>query len=128
MKHWVVAVVAVLGGCAGGGITKQELESVRTELLANDERKAAELRQLLTDIDQKYVRVQQLEQEVNRKLEELNKLQKEVGELSKRLDVKVDLANTNVVKVLEFEEKLLAERLATVRSMIEDLKKNANPK
>jgi len=128
MNRWAAwGIAAFVAGC-GGGITKQELESVRTELLANDERKAAELRQLLSDIDQKYVRVQQLEGDINRKLDELNKLQKELTELSKRLDVKVDLANTNVIKVLEFEEKLLAERLATVRSMIEDLKKNATPK
>jgi succinate dehydrogenase/fumarate reductase flavoprotein subunit len=120
LAAWAAAVG--LMGC-GGGVTKQELDAVRAELLANDARSAASLKTELTGIDQKYVTVQQLQNRVEKQLEELAKLQKDLQELSKKLDEKVSTANANVVRVFEFEEKLLADRLATVRALLEELRK-----
>jgi predicted nuclease with TOPRIM domain len=118
------AVALAAAGCASGdNVTRQELASVKAEIEANHEKKAAQLRQELTGVDQKYVTVQQLQMDVKKKLEDLDKLEKQIVETSKKLETKVDLANTNVIKVLEFEEKLLSERLSTVRGMIEELKK-----
>ncbi len=114
-------VVALLAGC--GGVSKQDLDTVKAELLANDEKKAAQLKQELTGVKDDFVTVQKIEQQVNKKLDELTKLQGELAELSKRLEVKIDTANANVLKVFEFEERLLSERLATVRAIIEELKK-----
>ena len=115
-------VAVVLAGCAGG-VTKEELETTKRELLAYNAQIEMKIRTDLTGTEQKYVRVQQLEGEVNKKLDELTKMQKEITELSKSMQTRVDLANTNVLKVLEFEDRLLSERLASIRGMIEELRK-----
>ena len=118
----VAAVASVAAGCAGG-VSKEEMQTMRQELLAHDAQIEAKLRTDLTGTEQKYVRVQQLEGEVNKKLDELTKMEKEITELSKSLQSRIDTANTNVLKLLEFEDRLLSERLASVRGMIEELKK-----
>ncbi len=123
MKILVLAGVAAIAAGCGGGVTKEEMQTMRQELLAHDAEESANLRKELTGVDTKFVRVQQIEGDVNRKLDELAKFQKDLVELSKSLQVRVDLANTNVLKVLEFEERLLAERLASIRGMIEEMKK-----
>jgi hypothetical protein len=117
-----VGVAAVLAGC-GGGVTKEEMRTMREELLAHDAQIEAKLRTDLTGTEQKYVRVQQLEGDVNKKLDELAKMEKEITELSKALQTRIDTANANVLKLMEFEDRLLSERLASVRGMIEELKK-----
>ena len=53
-------------GC--GGVTKQELDTVKAELLANDEKTKSSLKSELTGIDQKYVTVQQLQMKVEKQL------------------------------------------------------------
>lgn len=121
MKAWVLAALAAVAGC--GGVSKQELDSVKAELVANDAKTAAALKSELTGIDQKYVTVQQIENRVGKQLEEMAKLLKELQELKAVLVDKVDLANSNVIKSLEFEEKLMSDRLAQLRLMIEELKK-----
>ena len=123
MKILVLAgVAAAFIGC-GGGVTKEEMQTMRQELLAHDAESAAKLRSELTGVDKKFSQVQQIEGDVNKKLDELAKLQRDLVELSKSLQVRVDLANTNVLKVLEFEDRLLTERLASIRGMIEEMKK-----
>jgi hypothetical protein len=117
-----VGVAVVLAGCAGG-VTRDELETTRRELLAYNAEIEMKIRTDLTGTEQKYVRVQQLEADVNKKLDELTKMQKEITELSKSMQMRVDLANANVLKVLEFEERLLSERLASIRGMIEEVRK-----
>jgi hypothetical protein len=67
--------------------------------------------------------VQQLQLKVEKQLKELDDLHKQVTELTKAMQAKVDLANANVLKVLEFEERLFADRLASLRGIIEELKK-----
>ncbi|HLF92321.1 MAG TPA: hypothetical protein VJB14_02595 [Planctomycetota bacterium] len=123
MKILVLAGVAAIAAGCGGGVTKEEMQTMRQELLAHDAESAAKLRTELTGVDKKFAQVQQIEGDVNKKLDELARLQKDLVELSKSLQARVDLANTNVLKVLEFEERLLAERLASIRGMIEELKK-----
>ena len=108
-------------GC--GGVSKQELDSVKAELLANDERMKSSLKSELTGIDQKYVTVQQLQMKVEKQLEEMTKLKGELTELSKSLDARANVATGNALKSLQFEEKMLSERLAELRSLIEELKK-----
>jgi hypothetical protein len=120
-KLAAAAAAAMIAGC--GGISKQELDTVKAELIANDEKMAAQLKADLTGVKGDFVTVQKIEQQVNKKLDELNKLQADLAELAKRLEVKIDSANANVLKVFEFEERLLSERLATVRAIIEELKK-----
>jgi len=121
MKRWIGAALALAAGC--GGVSKQELDAVKAELIANDARTAAALKSELTGIDQKYVTVQQIENRVGKQLEELAKLTKELQELKKELVDRVNVANANVLKSLEFEERLMADRLAQLRLMIEELKK-----
>ena len=113
--------VVVLAGCAGG-VKKEDLDLLKRELLANDVKKAAELLQKVTGVDQKYVLVQQLEGDVKRRLEESNALDQKLIETSAGMDVKVTRASTSVIRMLEFEERMLKERLATIRSLIEELK------
>jgi hypothetical protein len=108
-------------GC--GGVSKQELDTVKAELLANDEKMRASLRTELTGIDQKYIKVQQIEQTVDKKLDELKKLQAELTELAKSIDARANVATGNALKALQFEEKMMSERLAELRSLIEELKK-----
>lgn len=118
----VTATAAALLGC--GGVSKQELESVKAELLANDATQAANLKSELTGVDQKYVTVQQLQLKVEKQLEEMSKLLKELNSVRGELTAGVNLANSNVIKSLEFEEKLMSDRLAQLRLLIEDLKKS----
>ena len=113
--------VVVLAGCASG-VKKEDLELLKRELLANDVKKASELLQKVTGVDQKYVLVQQLEGDVKRHLEESNALDQKLIETSAGMDAKVERASTSVLRMLEFEERLLTERLATLRSLIEELK------
>ena len=108
-------------GC--GGITKQELDTVKQELLAHDEQVKAQLKSELTGIDQKYVTVQQLQLKVEKQLEDMSKLHKELLELAKSVDERANVATGNALKSLQFEEKLMSERLAELRSLIEELKK-----
>ena len=121
MRAWAVMALVAGAGCAG--VSKQDLDTVKAELIANDAKTAAALKAELTGIDQKYVTVQQIENRVGKQLEEMARLLKELQELRKELVDKVNLANANVIKSLEFEEKLMSDRLAQLRLMIEELKK-----
>jgi len=115
-SSWAASV-----GC--GGVSKQELDSVKAELLNHDETMKAQLKQELTGIDQKYVTVQQLQLKVEKQLDDMAKLQKELTELAKSVDERATVATNNTLKGLQFEEKLMSERLAELRSLIEELKK-----
>lgn len=115
-SSWAASV-----GC--GGVSKQELDSVKAELLNHDETMKAQLKQELTGIDQKYVTVQQLQLKVEKQLDEMAKLQKELTDLAKSVDERATVATNNTLKGLQFEEKLMSERLAELRSLIEELKK-----
>jgi len=108
-------------GC--GGVSKQELDSVKAELLAHDEQVKSSLKTELTGIDQKYVTVQQLQMDVKKQMEDLKKLKVELTELGKSVDARANVATASALKSLQFEEKLLSERLAELRSLIEELKK-----
>jgi hypothetical protein len=126
MRKFASVVVLALSysampGC--GGVSKQELDTVKAELLAHDEQVKSQLKTELTGIDQKYVTVQQLQQDVRKQLEDLTKLQKELTELAKSVDDRANVATGNALKSLQFEEKLMSERLAELRSLIEELKK-----
>jgi len=124
---WVAAVL-LAGGSTGlstgcGGVSRQEVETLKAELLANDSRITSNLKSELTGVDQKYVTVQQLQLRIEKQLDEGYKLQKELTELGKSLDGRVNVAQNSVTKALQFEEKMMTERLAELRSLIEDLKK-----
>lgn len=108
-------------GC--GGVSKQELDSVKAELLAHDEQVKSSLKTELTGIDQKYVTVQQLQLKVEKQLEDLTKLHATLSELAKSLDARANVATGNALKAMQFEEKMMSERLAELRSLIEELKK-----
>ena len=108
-------------GC--GGVSKQELDTVKAELLANDEKTKSSLKSELTGIDQKYVTVQQLQMKVEKQLEDMAKLSSQLTELAKSIDARANVATGNALKSLQFEEKMLSERLAELRSLIEELKK-----
>ncbi len=124
---WVVLAVlsytswAASIGC--GGVSKQELDTTKAEILANNDRAILALKQELTGIDAKYVTVQQLQQKVEKQLDEMKKLQGELTELSKSVDARANVATGNALKALQFEEKMMSERLAELRSLIEELKK-----
>ncbi len=124
---WVVLSVlsytswAASIGC--GGVSKQELDSVKAELLAHDEQVKSSLKTELTGVDQKYVLVQQIQIKVEKQLDDLAKLQEKLTELGKSVEERTNVATGNALKVLTFEEKLLSERLAELRSLIEELKK-----
>jgi len=129
MKKLGWAVLAALSytswaatiGC--GGVSKQELDSVKAELLANDEKMRSSLKTELTGIDQKYVTVQQLQMKVEKQLEELTKLKNDLTELAKSLDARANVATGNALKAMQFEEKIMVERLTELRNLIEELKK-----
>jgi predicted nuclease with TOPRIM domain len=114
-------VVLAVIGCAD--VSRQDVETVKAELLANDARMVAELKRDLTGIDQKYVTVQQLQQDVRKQLDEMAKLHKDLTELGKHLEVLGQVAAGQVLKALQFEEKMMSERLAELRLLIEELKK-----
>jgi len=67
--------------------------------------------------------VQQLQLKVEKQLEDMTKLQKELTDLAKSVDERANVATNNTLKGLQFEEKLMSERLAELRSLIEELKK-----
>ena len=115
-SSWAASV-----GC--GGVSKQELDSVKAELLAHDEQVKSSLKTELTGIDQKYVTVQQLSLKVEKQLDDLTKLQGLLTELAKSLDARANVATGNALKAMQFEEKMMSERLAELRSLIEELKK-----
>jgi coenzyme F420-reducing hydrogenase delta subunit len=116
MRAFALGVAAVLvAGCATGGDTtasKQELDIAKRELAASVDTRAAQLSERITASEEKYAQFQQLANDVKAKLAQLEKLEKQMAQ-----------ANLNVVRLLEFEEKLMAERLATLRAMLEELKK-----
>lgn len=121
---WLVLATLTFSWMQGcGGVTKQELDTVKAELLAHDEQVKSQLKTELTGIDQKYVTVQQLQLKVEKQLEDLAKLQKELTDLAKSVDDRANVATGNALKSLQFEEKLMSERLAELRSLIEELKK-----
>ena len=108
-------------GC--GGVTKAELDAVEQKLVARDEEVKSSLRSELTGIDQKYVTVQQLQLKVEKQLEEMQKLAATLSELSKATDARAGTAANSSLRALQFEEKMMSERLAELRSLIEELKK-----
>jgi hypothetical protein len=108
-------------GC--GGISKQELDAVKQELVSRDEEVKSSLRSELTGIDQKYVTVQQLQMKVEKQLEEMQKLAVQMNEVAKTIDARATTAAGSALKSLQFEEKMMSERLAELRSIIEELKK-----
>ncbi len=123
MRRLAILAAAALAGCAGDAATKQELETLKAQMAASQREESAKLRTELTGIDQKYVAVQQIEMRVGKQLEEMDKLHKQLLELSKKLDARADAAAASALKVLEFEERLMADRLANLRLLLEELKK-----
>src|ERR1043165_327964 len=99
-------------GC--GGVSKQELDTGKAELLAHDEQVKSSLKTELTGIDQKYVTVQQLQMRVEKQLEEMAKLKNELIELQKSLDSRANVATGNALKAMQFEEKMMSERLGAL--------------
>jgi hypothetical protein len=121
---WVVLAAlsySFMPGC--GGVSKQELDATKAELLAHDEQVKSQLKTELTGIDQKYVTVQQLQLKVEKQLEDMTKLQKVLEDLAKSVDDRANVATGNALKAMQFEEKMMSERLAELRSLIEELKK-----
>ena len=108
-------------GC--GGVSKQEFDALRAEMTSRDEEVKSSLRSELTGIDQKYVTVQQLQMKVEKQLEDMSKLSAQLTELAKSIDARANVATGNALKALQFEEKMMSERLAELRSLIEELKK-----
>ncbi len=117
---WLL-LAASIGGC--GGVTRQELDAVRTECLAHDDIVAGEIRKDITGTKEKYILVQEIEQRVQKMLDEMIKLKGELSELSKAVDARANTASGTAVKALQFEEKMMSERLAELRALIEELKK-----
>ena len=121
--HGVALVLAVAAAAGCAEVSKQDLESLKSELISRDSTLVADLKRDLTGIDQKYVTVQQLQMKVEKQLEELGKLQRDLTELGKSVDARGAIAAGQVLKALQFEEKLMSERLAELRLLIEELKK-----
>jgi len=119
----VFAALVAAAGCAGDAATKQDLETLKAQMAAGQKEEAAKLRSELTGVDQKYVTVQQVQMKVEKQLEEMDKLQKQLLDLSQKMDARADQAAAAALKVLEFEERLLADRLQNLRQLIEELKK-----
>ena len=118
-----VLLAAVAGvGCAGG-VTREEMDTLEQKLKARDDQVAANLRSELTGVDKKFNDVQQLHNRVEQQLGEMGRLVKELQELKKELTERVTVANANVIKSLEFEERMMSQRLAELRLLIEELKK-----
>ncbi len=109
-------------GCSTG-VTKKDLDVVKQQMVANDNAQAAALRKDLAEMERRYARVQQLEQQIDKKLKNLEQLEQQVLALSTRIEGRSERAYTTALKVLEFEERLMSERLATLRALIGDLKK-----
>ena len=61
--------------------------------------------------------------DVKKQLDEMTKLAAQLNELAKSIDARANVATGNALKSLQFEEKMLSERLAELRSLIEELKK-----
>ncbi len=121
----VLLAAAVVGAGCGGGVTREELDTLEQKLKARDDQVAANLRSELTGTELKYATVQQLQNKVEKQLEEMAKLVKELQDLRKELADRVALANSNVLKSLEFEERMMSQRLAELRLLVEELKKPA---
>jgi len=119
----VFAALVAAAGCAGDAATKQDLETLKAQMAAGQKEEAAKLRSELTGVDQKYVTVQQVQMKVEKQLEEMDKLHKQLLDLSQKMDARADQAAAAALKVLEFEERLLADRLQNLRQLIEELKK-----
>jgi hypothetical protein len=115
-SSWAASV-----GC--GGVSKQELDSAKQECISHADQGKLALKMELTGIDQKYVTVQQLQMKVEKQLDDLTKLQGILTELAKSLDARANVATGNALKAMQFEEKMMSERLAELRSLIEELKK-----
>lgn len=130
MRKIVGAVLAgVLAGCGSApAVTREDLEALKAHLAANQREEAAKLRQELTGVDQKYVLVQQVEQRVVKQLEEMARLQRELNDMAREMKSDVSLAQSSVLKMLDFEERLMAERLANLRELIGQLKPAAGSK
>jgi RNAse (barnase) inhibitor barstar len=118
----VVLAAAAAVGC-GGGVTREEMDTLEQKLKARDDQVAANLRSELTGVDKKFNDVQQLHNRVEQQLGEMSRLVKELQELKKELTDRVTVANANVIKSLEFEERMMSQRLAELRLLIEELKK-----
>lgn len=114
-------MILILAGCAGG-VTKEELETVKQQLQARDDQMAAKLTTDLTGVEGKYATVKELQIEVREQLKKMNELHAQLTALSGALDAKIDLATANVIRAMEFEERLMTDRLAQLRSMIQELK------
>ncbi len=117
---WLIGAL-VAAGC-GGGITRQELDTTKAEILAKMDRDNAEMKRELTGSGEKYVKLLEIERNVSATLEDMRKLQKQLMDLSVELKDRADKASVSSLKVLEFEEKLLADRLVSLRQMIAELK------
>jgi RNAse (barnase) inhibitor barstar len=119
-----VAVAAAAAGCAGG-VTREEMDTLEQKLKARDDQVAANLRSELTGVDRKFSDVQQLHNKVEQQLAETGRLVKELQELKKELSDRVNVASGNVLKSLEFEERMMSQRLAELRLLIEEIRKPA---
>jgi hypothetical protein len=60
---------------------------------------------------------------VEKQLEDMQKLAAQLSELAKAVDARANAAASSSLKSLQFEEKMMSERLAELRSLIEELKK-----
>lgn len=122
MKRLAMLLAAVSAVGCGGGVTRQELDLTEQKLSTKLDNSFAQLRSELTGTDKKIVEMLAIEQRVKNTLADLVKLHQQLTELSKELDVRSDKAAASALKVLEFEDKLLADRLTELKRMIAELK------
>jgi chromosome segregation ATPase len=90
----------------------------------------ARLKEAIVSIQEKLVKLSQdlpemlaTHQKMKNTMEELTKLKGELEGQVKGIEGKVNTANTNLILVLQAEEKMLEDRLSEIRRTLKDLQK-----
>jgi len=129
MKKVSLILATLLGVSCGGGASKASEPATKTEMEYLEARLRQHIAQERLDIEKnlseakgKLPDVLAAEARVKAALEELRKLQAEVEEDRKQMEQKVTAAREELLQVLEGEEKLLVDRLRTLRAVLEQLR------
>ncbi|MHC4606827.1 MAG: hypothetical protein ACYTAF_07795 [Planctomycetota bacterium] len=118
----LLAVIAA--GCASGGASKDELQLIEDRLSARIAESAAAVRNELTDAKKKYPDVVAAERKVLNALQDLEKMRGDVTNGMVNMEKLVAAARADMLQILEAEERLLTDRLMSIRAVIERLRKN----
>ncbi len=118
----LMSLVAFAAGC--GGVGQKELDMLEQRLGNEIQASATRVKGELTDVARELPKVVAAANKVESALKDFRELRKAVESSQGDMDAKVKGARKDMLAIVEAEEKLLVDRLTSLRDVIQTLRES----